>query len=166
MRSSTRSAKRLLALLAAGLLCGLSASALSDSAVTEGSRAAGLESCVAPTEDMRRNHMEYLKHQRDETVHEGIRGAKYSLVECVDCHASPANGGDVSPPINAPGEFCQGCHAFAAVSIDCFQCHRTVPRDGLSFSRRAPPAVELGSVRLEDLRTGAVVKLKPSSEVD
>ena len=42
----------------------------------------------APPEVMRRTHMEMLKHQRDETVHGGVRGARASLVGCVDCHAS------------------------------------------------------------------------------
>ena len=31
------------------------------------------QGCVEPTDDMRKNHMEYILHQRDATVHEGIR---------------------------------------------------------------------------------------------
>lgn len=45
------------------------------------------EQCVEPTPDMRRNHMRYLTHQRDETVHRGIRTKRHSLKECVACHA-------------------------------------------------------------------------------
>jgi hypothetical protein len=30
-------------------------------------------------------------------------------------------------PVNAPGEFCDGCHSYTAVNITCFQCHATVP---------------------------------------
>ena len=41
---------------------------------------------------MRRNHMELLKHQRDDTVRSGIRGAKYSLKDCVGCHAGAKTG--------------------------------------------------------------------------
>jgi hypothetical protein len=33
------------------------------------------EQCVEPVEFMRRNHMELILHQRDETVHRGIRRA-------------------------------------------------------------------------------------------
>ena len=39
------------------------------------------EHCVEPTEIMRRNHMDFLLHQRDETVLKGVRTQKYSLVE-------------------------------------------------------------------------------------
>lgn len=74
--------------------------------------------CVAPTEEMRRNHMKMLFHQRDETVHEGIRTKRFSLKNCVDCHASRKTG-------SVLGEkgFCASCHAYAAVKIDCFECH-------------------------------------------
>ena len=34
--------------------------------------------CVADTEFMRRNHMKMLYHQRNETVHLGVRGEPYS----------------------------------------------------------------------------------------
>ena len=44
--------------------------------------------CVADPATMRRSHMDLLKHQRDDTVHGGIRGAKFSLKACVACHAS------------------------------------------------------------------------------
>ena len=111
--------------LAAAALCVLASAAFGDSAVTQGSRAAGLSACVAPTDDMRRNHMNYIKHQRVRTVHEGVRGSKFSLVGCVDCHA--AVDGGKALPINSEGQFCQGCHDFASVSIDCFQCHRGIP---------------------------------------
>ncbi len=140
MRSSTNCVRRAAWLLAAGLLA-LSAGALGASVVTEGSKAAGMASCVEPTDVMRRNHMEFLKHQRDETVHNGIRGAKHSLAACVDCHASVTGG--VAKPINEKGQFCAGCHEFTAVSIDCFQCHRKVPqaRDA-AVAHRAPAISE------------------------
>lgn len=97
--------------------------------VSERSKAAGMEHCVAPTDVMRRYHMEFLKHQRDETVRGGIRGAKYSLAQCVDCHASADEQGN-PVPINGEGEFCQRCHAYVAVELPCFQCHRTTPEAG------------------------------------
>jgi hypothetical protein len=48
------------------------------------------QGCVEPTAEMRRNHMEYILHQRDETMHEGIRTRQYSLNECINCHVSDA----------------------------------------------------------------------------
>ena len=47
------------------------------------------DKCVRPTEFMRRNHMQLILHQRDETMHEGIRTQKYLLTNCIDCHANP-----------------------------------------------------------------------------
>ena len=85
-----------------------------------------LEQCVEPTSVMRRNHFEFIKHQRDLTVHQGIRGSKYSLAGCVDCHARKDTAGKFVP-VNAEGQFCDGCHDYAAVSLDCFSCHSTVP---------------------------------------
>jgi hypothetical protein len=79
--------------------------------------------CVADPALMRRDHMVFLKHQRDVTVHQGIQG-KFSLTDCVDCHASAATGSVAA----APGDFCVSCHRYAAVSIDCFECHATKPR--------------------------------------
>jgi len=121
---------RVLGILATGALFAFASGAFADSAVTQGSRAAGLKACVAPTDDMRRNHMEYLKHQRDRTVHQGVRRSKFGLSACVDCHAAVESAKAV--PINAEGQFCQKCHSFTAVSIDCFQCHRRIPSQALA----------------------------------
>jgi hypothetical protein len=79
--------------------------------------------CVEDPAYMRRNHMKLLKHQRDDTMHGGIRTGKYSLKECVACHASQSN-----QSVNAEaGNFCQSCHVYAAVKIDCFECHSNKP---------------------------------------
>lgn len=94
--------------------------------VLPGSLAASKDSCVEPTDYMRRNHMEVIKHMRDETVHGGIRGTKYSLAGCVQCHVVAAEGG-AHTPVNAEGQFCAQCHEFAAVHLNCFDCHATVP---------------------------------------
>jgi len=75
--------------------------------------------CIAPTPEMRRNHMEMLKHQRDRTMRQGIRGEKASLNECINCHASKATGS-----VLGPGGFCQECHSYAAVKLDCWDCHQ------------------------------------------
>lgn len=76
--------------------------------------------CVAPAEEMRRNHMEMLKHQRDKTMRLGERGAKVSLNGCIECHASKT-GGSV---LGAKDAFCESCHAYAAVKLDCWDCHQ------------------------------------------
>ncbi len=82
--------------------------------------------CVEPVDVMRREHMRFLLHQRDDTVHAGIRGAKHSLVGCIDCHAQRDSQG-VAIPVNAEGQFCASCHRFAGVRMDCFECHASVP---------------------------------------
>ena len=75
--------------------------------------------CVEDPKVMRKVHMNYLKHQRDETVHEGVRGKKHSLTGCVDCHASLKD----NSVLGTNESFCQGCHTYAAVKLDCFECH-------------------------------------------
>jgi len=87
------------------------------------------EQCVEPSDVMRRDHMRFLMHQRDETVHNGIRGARHSLVGCIGCHAQ-TNAEGAAIPVNAPGQFCESCHGFAGVSLDCFECHAVVPAGG------------------------------------
>ena len=104
--------------------------------ITGNSRAAGMDQCVEPTDFMRRNHMEVLLHQRDDTVHQGIRTRRHSLVGCVSCHADKDADGAYLP-INADGQFCDGCHAAVAVSIDCFQCHATRPDADARMSVRS-----------------------------
>lgn len=78
--------------------------------------------CVEPTDVMRRSHMKFLLHQRDLTVHEGIRTPKYSLAACVECHASRKTGS-----VLGEGGFCQDCHSYASVKLDCFECHSAKP---------------------------------------
>lgn len=75
--------------------------------------------CIAPAEEMRRSHMDMLKHQRDRTMRHGIRGEKASLNECINCHASKATGS-----VLGKDGFCQECHSYAAVKLDCWDCHQ------------------------------------------
>lgn len=108
-----------------GLFClGISASWANE--VIPGSEAAGLVSCVAPTADIRRNHMEYLFHKRDQTMHQGIRTPEFSLNKCVACHVAKDEKGSFVP-VNEEGQFCQSCHERVGEKLDCFQCHRTTP---------------------------------------
>lgn len=123
-------------LLIAALLFSMGASAESQrqNAVVEGSKAASLDACVAPTSLMRRKHFELIEHQRDITVHQGIRKTDNSLAGCVDCHVArdshgayiPING---SNPENGEKQFCAGCHEYAGVELPCFSCHTTVPTE-------------------------------------
>lgn len=84
------------------------------------------DSCVEDTDFMRRNHMHLLTHQRDETVVKGIRTKQFSLKECISCHV--VKGPDAIPvTVASPQHFCRSCHDYAAVSIDCFQCHASRP---------------------------------------
>lgn len=138
-----RSASRILsltilgfALLAAGL--GLSSPAhAGDVPMPKPAKAYKGEQCIEPTDVMRRNHFDFLKHQRDETLREGIRGQKHSLNDCIDCHA-------VTSPDVAGGKlrtlkpFCKECHDYAAVSIDCFECHTGAAVPGIGKQSALP----------------------------
>lgn len=76
-------------------------------------------SCIAPVEEMRRNHMSMLVHQRDRTLRQGIRGEKASLNGCIECHASKTSGS-----VLGKDGFCESCHNYAAVKLDCWDCHQ------------------------------------------
>jgi [DsrC]-trisulfide reductase subunit J len=80
---------------------------------------------------MRRDHMKYLLHQRDRTMREGIRTKQHSLAACVECHASTKTGS-----VLGQGGFCQDCHSYAGVKLDCFECHAAKPE---RLSARARP---------------------------
>ncbi len=84
------------------------------------------EHCVEDTDFMRRNHMTLLMRQRDETVLKGVRSKQHSLKECISCHV--VHGSDAKPvTASSPKHFCRSCHDYAAVKIDCFQCHASRP---------------------------------------
>ena len=82
------------------------------------------EKCVAEPERMRREHMEMLKHRRDDTVRRGIRETKASLQQCIECHASRVSGSVAA----RKEDFCASCHSYAGVKLDCFECHSTRPK--------------------------------------
>lgn len=93
--------------------------------------------CVEDTAYMRRNHMKLLMHHRDDTVHQGIRTEKHSLQNCINCHASSKNNSVLGTDQN----FCQSCHTYAAVKLDCWDCHASKPKQQAT----APaPAVAVG----------------------
>jgi predicted CXXCH cytochrome family protein len=93
------------------------------------------DQCVADTGFMRRNHMELLKHQRDDTVRAGDRAGKFSLQACIQCHASQKTNSVAQAETN----FCVSCHSYAAVKIDCFECHASKPKaQGTAFHPVVP----------------------------
>ena len=105
------------------------------------------DKCVNDPAFMRRNHMELLKHQRDDTVHGGIRGAKQSLKACIACHASQTTNSVTAASTN----FCQSCHSYVAVKIDCFECHSTKP---------APTTAQPPSPKARPAQAGAAPHLQ------
>lgn len=102
--------------------------------------------CVADPAFMRRNHMDLLKHQRDDTVRAGDRAGRFSLQACIQCHASQKT----SSVAQAETNFCVSCHSYAAVKIDCFECHASRPKAaGTAFHPLVPDGAHAaGALRL------------------
>ena len=98
------------------------ASSFGNVAIPTPAKPTNAANCVKPVEVMRRDHMKFLLHQRDETVLEGERDKKYSLVGCMDCH-NPASADEKIVRYEDPEHFCASCHSYASVNIDCFECH-------------------------------------------
>jgi hypothetical protein len=99
--------------------------------------------CVAPKDVMRRFHMTMLKHTRDVTVRAGDRKTAEGLTACIGCHAvKDASGTPVS--VSSPQHFCRSCHDYAAVKIDCFECHASRPSPDKAAD--APHATMVGDV--------------------
>ena len=95
------------------------------------------EQCILPAAEMRRKHPDLLKHDRIQTLREGLRAdsdakpLKGSLKQCINCHATKSD--DQFVRIDNDDHFCVSCHKYAAVSIDCFQCHRDIPEGSGNF---------------------------------
>ena len=83
------------------------------------------DQCVEDTATMRREHMDMLKHQRDDTLRRGIRTTQHSLKQCLSCHVPSVDEKQVAFGSNE--HFCSSCHNYAAVKIDCFSCHAAQP---------------------------------------
>jgi len=145
MTSAARKGSTLSAILLAGALSALAGcSGDPEPLAVEGSaKASKLTQCVEPTDFMRRNHMELIKHQRIATVREGVRATDHSLAGCIDCHVQYDKQGE-SVPVNAPGQFCAGCHQTVAEHLACFQCHAAVPKGPQSGGPLADVEGEMG----------------------
>ena len=94
--------------------------------------------CVRPVEWMRQNHMKLLMQLRYAAVHQGIRSKQESLPGCMSCHVSKLADGSY-PAATSRKFFCNACHAYAGVSIDCFSCHTNRP-DGADRAQAAAKA--------------------------
>lgn len=92
------------------------------------------DKCVEPTAVMRRDHMKFILHQRDDTMHQGLRTSKHSLKNCIECHANPK-----TDSVLGKDGFCESCHSYAAVSIDCFSCHSAKPEKSAKPAALVPP---------------------------
>jgi hypothetical protein len=77
--------------------------------------------CIAPREQMRRDHPALLASWRERVVRQGDRvhrgesgvDVRISLGgTCLGCHGKAS-------------EFCDRCHAQSAVTLSCWQCHAT-----------------------------------------
>ena len=89
------------------------------------------DKCVRDTAYMKRHHMDELKHQRNDTMRKGIRTKEFSLQNCIDCHASKKTNS-----VLGKEGFCQSCHSYAAVKLDCFECHASKPKTATPASSR------------------------------
>lgn len=100
--------------------------------------------CIRPVAYMRRYHMTMLLHQRNVSVEQGILGSDISIEKCITCHA--VKGADGKPVTYAsPKHFCNSCHSYVAVKIDCFDCHKSTPDDPVKAASLSPlldPAIK------------------------
>lgn len=92
--------------------------------------------CDADPQWMRKWHMKALDHKRDETMRQGIRTEKYSLKRCITCHAVKD---ETNKYVTVKDErhFCRACHDYAAVRIDCFDCHASRPGQEMDKAAKA-----------------------------
>ena len=96
------------------------------------------DKCILSPAEMRRQHPDMLKHDRIATLRKGIRAKADggnldgSLKQCVNCHAIKDDNNNYVR-IDNDQHFCVSCHQYAAVSIDCFQCHRDIPEGSGEF---------------------------------
>jgi hypothetical protein len=114
--------------------------------------------CVEPEEIMRRDHMNFILHQRDETMYKGIRSSKYSLAECIDCHVQPDENGNIAS-VDTEEHFCNTCHEYAGVTIDCFECHADKPQKYIKRGNQAASLQqELHQMLSKNSATGGELK--------
>ncbi len=92
--------------------------------------------CDLDPKEMRVKHMTLLDHKRDQTMRDGIRTKKYSLKNCIACHAVKDESNKYVT-VKDERHFCRSCHDYAAVRIDCFDCHASRPKDTMNKAAKA-----------------------------
>jgi len=122
----------------------ISTSSFGQVAIPSPAKPTNATDCVEPVEVMRRDHMKFLLHQRDTTVLDGERAKKYSLVGCIDCH-NPSKANEEIIRYEDPQHFCAGCHNYASVKLDCFECHAD---RGLSSSQQSNLTLQADKLQL------------------
>lgn len=148
--------RRLLAMVGLGLM--LTFPALAEEAATLGPsipKATG-EPHPEGNDYMRRWHMTMMRHDRDLTMYEGEREVQASLGQCFDCHAVKDESGT---PVTIADErhFCRTCHDYAAVRVDCFDCHRSTPED---FEEPSPHAFNRPLMPYTPINESTVAELR------
>lgn len=88
------------------------------------------------------HHMDMMLHDRDLTMREGVRdlapddmAIQASIGQCFDCHAVKDEAGEFVS-FEDERHFCRVCHDYAAVTIDCFSCHRSTPANESAMALR------------------------------
>ncbi len=153
-----RGVKKAIVALVLGLLAGAGVFAAERGVATAGRvpvpavPAAKGGQCIEDPQFMRRNHMQLLKHGRDVTMREGKRTDTRSLQNCIECHAHPT-----TQRVTGKEGFCEACHSYAAVKIDCFSCHADQPK-------KAPAAAAVGDRSGSHLTTVAPAALAGHQE--
>lgn len=99
--------------------------------------------CIKDEGFMIRNHPDLLKHQRDDTMRRGIRAGDFSLKRCMECHAGENSS-------HAAQTDCDTCHAYAAVKLDCWDCHAKKP----GKARPAPVQAAQPSPMMTSVQSG------------
>ncbi len=107
------------------------------------------DKCVEPKEVMLRDHMKFVLHQRDKTVHDGIRTTRHSFKNCVDCHADAKTGS-----VLGKDGFCESCHTYAAVKLDCFECHSALRETATPTPASAARALSAAPKKASEPRKG------------
>ncbi len=92
--------------------------------------------CDLDPKIMRKTHMNLLDHKRDQTMHDGIRTKKFSLKNCIACHAVKDESNKFVT-IKDERHFCRSCHDYVAVRMDCFDCHASRPGDAMNKAAKA-----------------------------
>jgi hypothetical protein len=69
-----------------------------------------------------------------------VRTGAASLKACINCHASQQTHSVVQGETN----FCVSCHSYAAVQIDCFECHSSKP-SGAAHTAAVPAVQTVGA---------------------